>query len=123
MQYHLYSELSINYLLVSPQQLVHWLAVELGGESMLTINQPWTTAEDGYVTVVSGRLLDVKINTSLEYQPLARAETVGVWEGGGRRSGEGRGGRGGEGRGEGSADSRVTIITHLKTDGRLRYLP
>ena len=62
--------------------MVHHLAVELGAESTLTINQPWTMGEDGYTSVVTGRLVDVRVNTSLEYQPLGKAATIEVQSGG-----------------------------------------
>ena len=80
--------------------MIQHLAVELGSESMLSINQPWTTGEDGYVTVVSGRLLDVRINSSLEYPLLAKAETVEVW-------------------GREECWLGTTVITHWKLIGRL----
>ena len=65
---------------VLTQSLQH-ISLELGAGSIIKVDQPWTTEQKGYTSVVSGKLGDVRASTSLDYHPIARAENIEVREG------------------------------------------
>ena len=62
---------------VLTQSLQH-ISLELGAGSIIKVNQPWTTEQKGYTSVVCGKLGDVRASTSLDYHPIAKAENIEV---------------------------------------------
>ena len=66
------------YMYAVCYQVVQQISVELGRESKLMVNQPWTTEHHGYTSVVKGTLQDVRVNSSLDYKVLGSGATVDV---------------------------------------------
>ena len=66
--------------IILTQSLQH-ISLELAAGSIIEIDQPWTTEQEGYTSVVSGKLGDVRASTSLDYHPVARAENIEVSRG------------------------------------------
>ena len=64
-------------VIILTQSLQH-ISLELAAGSIIEIDQPWTTEQEGYTSVVSGKLGDVRASTSLDYHPVARAENIEV---------------------------------------------
>ncbi len=50
----------------------------MGGDSNLSVHQPWITKDNGYTTTLTGKATDIEVLTSLPYEPLGRCQSFDV---------------------------------------------
>ena len=65
-------------LLILLSQEIRCLTFRVGGDSSVSVYQPWITKENGYTTTLKGKATDIEILTSLPYETLGRCQSFDV---------------------------------------------